>query len=115
MATPEALKLVIDAYAAGALETDPLVSPLYGEFSGFPPLLFQVGSTEILRDDTVRAAEKGEASGVDVTCEVLDSMPHVFQAFGFLPESVQAIDSITKFVLKKTSWNGSGDCLSGVQ
>ena len=115
MATPEALKLVIDAYVAGALETDPLISPLYGEFYGFPPLLFQVGSTEVLRDDSVLAAKKCEASGVDVTCEVLDSMPHVFQAFGFLPESGQAIDSITKFVLTKANWDGPGDCIPGAQ
>jgi monoterpene epsilon-lactone hydrolase len=106
-ATPEALDICINAYLDGTLETNPLVSPLYGDFHGFPPLLFQVGSTEMLRDDSVLAAEKAKKAGVDVTCEVWDLMPHVFQAFGILPESQRAIANITKFVLAKMKWDNS--------
>ncbi|MBM3907783.1 MAG: alpha/beta hydrolase [Gemmatimonadetes bacterium] len=84
---------------------DPDVSPLFGDFTGFPPLLLQTGSTEILRDEAVRVAEKASAAGVDVELEIWPETPHVFQIVPFLPESAQAAERIAGFVRARTGWD----------
>nr|AUF80930.1 lipolytic enzyme [uncultured bacterium] len=77
---------------------DPLVSPLYADFMGLPPMLIQVGDAEVLLDDSTRVYERAEAAGVDVTLEVNDEMIHVFQMFApMLPEAVAAIERIGEF------------------
>lgn len=91
-------------YAGKADLTDPLVSPLYGDYSGLPPMLIQVGDCEVLLDDSRRYAERAKAAGVDVTLEVWDEMIHVFQVFaGMLPEGQQAIDRIGEWVKQHVS------------
>ncbi|MDY6825114.1 MAG: alpha/beta hydrolase [Thermodesulfobacteriota bacterium] len=78
---------------------NPLASPLYGDLSGLPPLLIQVGERECLLDDSRRLAEKAEAAGVPVKLEVWEGMVHVFQIFaGVAPEGAQAIDNIAEFL-----------------
>jgi monoterpene epsilon-lactone hydrolase len=78
---------------------DPLVSPLYADLRGLPPLLIQVGDRETVLDDSVMLAEKARAAGVDVELEIWDGMIHVFQMFGAdLPEAHQAIASIAGFL-----------------
>jgi len=89
---------------ASHLVTHPHVSPLFGEFAGLPPLLLQVGSTELLRDEAIRAAQKARAAGVDVELEIWPDTPHVFQIVSFLPESLQALEHIVRFVLARTGW-----------
>jgi epsilon-lactone hydrolase len=67
-----------------------------------PPLLLQVGDTEILLDDAVRFVEKAQAAGVDATLEVYPDMPHVFQAFApFLPDANLALERVGKFIKKQ--------------
>ena len=56
-------------------ETDPLISPVFGDFAGLPPLLFQTGHTEVLRDDSVRVTERARAAGVPVWLEVFPLVP----------------------------------------
>jgi monoterpene epsilon-lactone hydrolase len=78
---------------------DPLVSPLYADLAGLPPLLIQVGDRETVLDDSVMLAEKARAAGVEVNLEVWDGMIHVFQMFGAeLPEAHPAITSIAGFL-----------------
>jgi monoterpene epsilon-lactone hydrolase len=78
---------------------DPLVSPLYADLRGLPPLLIQVGDRETVLDDSVMFADMARAAGVDVDLEVWDGMIHVFQMFGAeLPEAHQAIASIAGFL-----------------
>jgi monoterpene epsilon-lactone hydrolase len=82
--------------------SDPLVSPVYADFHGFPPMLVQVGSEEILLDDAVAVAEKAQAAGVDVTLSVYDGMWHVWHAAGpWLPESREALAEIGRFVRER--------------
>jgi acetyl esterase/lipase len=88
------------------LITHPHVSPLFGDFEGLPPLLLQVGSGELLRDESVRTAEKAQAAGVDVELELWPDTPHVFQIVSFLPESAQALEHIVRFVRARTAWPG---------
>lgn len=91
-------------YAPKEKLDDPLVSPLYGDLSGLPSLYLQVGSAELLLDDSTRLAEKAKQAGVEVDIEVWDDMIHVWQAFGnYIPESVPAIEKIGKYIRSKFS------------
>ena len=85
-------------------ETDPknyLASPLYADLEGLPPLYIQVGTSEILLDDSLRLAEKAKKAGVDVELDVWEDMIHVFAAFAsWAPEGQQAIEKIGKFIQK---------------
>lgn len=81
---------------------DPLVSPLYGDMTGLPPTLIQVGDHEILLSDSTRASEKITAAGGQVTLQVWPDMWHVFQFFiGKMPESKRAIRDIGAFLKKR--------------
>ncbi len=78
---------------------NPLVSPIYGDFHGFPPLLIQVGSEEILLNDSILLAEKARTDGVDVTLKVWEGMWHVWQALGeLIPENKKTFEEIGEFV-----------------
>jgi epsilon-lactone hydrolase len=98
---PNCLPDFVKRYVVGA-ELDvrnPLVSPVFGEYSGIPPLLIQVGEHEIIRDDSVHTAEKARADGVDVQLEIWPGMFHVFQSHEpLLPEGIQAIEHIASFM-----------------
>jgi acetyl esterase/lipase len=88
-------------YTGDRPATDPLISPLYADLHGLPPLLIHVGDHEVLLSDSTRFAEKAEAAGVDVTLKVWDEMIHVFQFFPMLPEGQQAIAEIGEWVKSK--------------
>jgi acetyl esterase/lipase len=87
-------------HAGDALLDHPWVSPLYGDFRDLPPLLLLAGSTEILRDDAVRVAERAHAAGVSAHLHVWPEMPHVFPVLAdVLPEGRRAIADIADFGL----------------
>jgi acetyl esterase/lipase len=78
---------------------EPLVSPVYADLSGLPPLYIQVGSDEILLSDSTRAADMVRAAGGEVEIVIWPGMWHVFQAFvGQMPESRAAINGIGAWV-----------------
>jgi epsilon-lactone hydrolase len=79
--TPEGLKLRAADYAAASDPAGGLISPLFADLSGLPPLLVQVGSHEILLDDATRLAARAAAADVAVTLAVTPGVPHVFQGF----------------------------------
>ena len=82
--------------------TNPLVSPIHGDFHGFPPLLIQVGSEEILLDDSTLLAEKARSAGVDVILKIWDGMWHVWQALGdLIPENKKTFEEIGQFVQRQ--------------
>jgi acetyl esterase/lipase len=96
---PSHLKKFAELYLAGQDPLTPSASPIYGDLSGLPPILMQVGDAEILLDDSVRFAEKAEKAGVKVTLEVWPEMFHNWQMFGpVFPEAHQAIDRIGEFI-----------------
>lgn len=87
------------AYCPGTDPRDPLISPMRGDVTGLPPTLFQCSGAEMLRDDSVRMAEKMKAAGVDVTIEVWPKVFHVWQVTAdMLPEARRAIDGIVVFM-----------------
>ena len=78
-----------------------LVSPLYADLTGLPPLLIQVGESEVLLDDSKRLAERARRYGVNVNLEVWPEMIHVWQLFAaVLPEARGAIEHIGAFIRK---------------
>ena len=79
--TPDGLRLRVPDYVAGADASDPQISPVFGDLSGLPPLLIQVGSHEILLSDALRLAARAATADVPVTLEVTPGVPHVFQGF----------------------------------
>ena len=102
MVRRDLLERLADAYLGGADPRNPLISPLFGDLSGLPPLLIQVGTAEVLYDDAVRFAARARAAGVQVTLEPWDEMIHVFQMqASILPEAQEAIEAIGRFVSAK--------------
>jgi epsilon-lactone hydrolase len=97
--TPEGLRRRAADYVGGANPTGELVSPIFADLTGLPPLLLQAGSHEILLDDAVRLAARGAAADVAVTLEVTPGVPHVFQGFAaMLDEGDAALTSAGRFV-----------------
>lgn len=95
----EGLLLAAQQYLAQADAQTPFASPLYGELTGLPPLLIQVGDHEVLLSDSTRFAEHAQAAGVAVTLEVWPAMWHVWHGWaGTLPEGEEAIARIGSFV-----------------
>lgn len=90
---------ISDAYLAGHSPDDPRASPLFAEFDGGPPVWLTVGSTEILRDDTLRLAERMRACGVDVTLKVEEDLPHIWPIFhNVLPEGMATLQSLAEWL-----------------
>lgn len=77
----------------------PYISPLFGSYEGLPPMLFQVGSIEMLLDDSVRAAKKAKEANVAVELSVYEGMYHVFQmGMNRVPEAKKAWEEIEVFI-----------------
>ena len=86
-------------YAGNHDKKSPYISPIYGEFSQFPPMLIQVGSTEMLLSDSITAASMADIAGVEVRLSVYDDMFHVFQMSGKLfPEAKKAWEEVEQFL-----------------
>lgn len=85
-------------YLAKADPWHPKASPLHGSFDGLPPLMFHAGSTELILDGSVLAAEKARQQGVDAGIAIWPGMPHVFPLLSWLPEARAATRQITEFI-----------------
>ncbi len=81
---------------------NPLISPLYADFTNLPPIVIHVGSDEILLSDSTRLVEKARNAGVEVQIKIWQGMWHVFPFFSpFMPESLQAITEIGNVIRHK--------------
>ena len=88
-----------DDYLGATELSDPLASPVFGDYRGLPPILIQAGEHEMLRDDSIRVAQKALSDGATVTLEIWPGMFHVFQSHDpLLPEGRAAIDHIAEFM-----------------
>jgi epsilon-lactone hydrolase len=101
----DAVRRIAPAYAGQTPLDHPLVSPLYADLGGLPPLRIYAGSTEVLLDDSTRLAARATAAGVQVDLRVWEQMPHVWPIFvGYgLPEARQVIAEIAEFVRETTA------------
>jgi acetyl esterase/lipase len=97
--TPDGVRLRVPDYVDGADPADPLISPVFADLRGLPPLLIQVGSHEILLSDALRLAATAATADVHVTLEVTPGVPHVFQGFAAaLDEADAALDRAAAFL-----------------
>ena len=94
----ENLAHLAEAYLAGADPAQPLVSPLFGDLAGLPPLLIHVGADEVLRDDALRLAEKARSAGVPVELEVFPVVHHAWQLVWWLPEARRSVAAAVRFL-----------------
>jgi acetyl esterase/lipase len=86
-------------YAAKAYLATPLASPLYADLRGLPPVLLQVGTDELLLDDTIRFARRAQSAEAQVTLATWEQMFHGWQAFAvLLPEGRQAMKQVEEFI-----------------
>lgn len=98
--SPPGMSEVCSQYYAGGNDPGlPLISPLYGDLHGLPPLFISVGDYETILDDSTRFAEKAQAAGVAVTLRVGEAMVHCYPLLAPLfPEATQALDEISDFI-----------------
>jgi epsilon-lactone hydrolase len=88
-----------DAYAVSADRRDPLISPLFADLHGFPPVLIQVGSAETLLADATRFAAAAGAADVDVTLEIWPHMIHAWPLWNAkLEDGRRALASAGEFI-----------------
>ncbi|MDB5481034.1 MAG: hydrolase or acyltransferase, alpha/beta fold family [Caulobacteraceae bacterium] len=93
-----AIPVAGEMYAPGQLR-HPLVSPIFGDFTGLPPLLIFVGTREVLLDDAVRIHNKAEQDGVDVTLMIKEGLIHAWPFFGpDLPETQEVLVELRSFL-----------------
>jgi monoterpene epsilon-lactone hydrolase len=98
ISTPAMLRQFASDYLAGAKPKNPLASPLFASLSGLPPLLIQVGTADLLLSDSERLAKAATEAGVDVTLNVSEGLPHVYQLMLGTPEAARATEQIGKFL-----------------
>jgi acetyl esterase/lipase len=98
ISTPAMLRQFASDYLAGADPKTPLASPLFAQLAGLPPLLVQVGTADLLLSDSERLAAAAAAAGVDVTLEIGEGLPHVYQLMLGTPEAAEAAGRIGKFL-----------------
>jgi len=93
------LEELAGAYAGAADRRDPLISPLFSDLKGFPPVLIQVGSAETLLDDAVRFARAAGLADVAVTLEVWPHMIHAWPMWNAkLADGRRALERVGEFV-----------------
>ena len=98
ISTPASLRELASDYLAGADPKIPLASPLFASLSGLPPLLVQVGTADLLLSDAERLAKAAGEAGVQVTLEVGEGLPHVYQLVAGTPEAAHATERIADFL-----------------
>jgi epsilon-lactone hydrolase len=91
--TPEAFPPRAADYTAGHDPALGLISPIFADLSGLPPLIIQAGTHELLLDDAIRLARQAATADVQVTLDITPQVPHVFQAYyPILDEAAAALD-----------------------
>jgi acetyl esterase/lipase len=91
--SPEALRARVPDYTAGQDPALGLISPIFADLSGLPPVIIQAGTHEVLLDDAIRLARQAATADVQVTLDITPGVPHVFQAYhAILDEAAAALD-----------------------
>ena len=93
------------SYFQGHEPTDPLVSPLFSDLAGLPPLFLTATQGECLLDDTTRLAERAEKAGVDVTLRLVEDSVHVYTIFPFLPETRATMEEVATWAQRHLGRN----------
>ena len=91
-------KTVEEWYAPSQDCRNPLISPVFAQFKNFPKTLIQVSNIEILFSDSIEISKSLKQNNNGVKLSIYKNLPHVWQIFGFLPESKNAIKEISNFL-----------------
>jgi monoterpene epsilon-lactone hydrolase len=95
----EALQARVTDYTSGHDAALGLISPIFADLAGLPPLIIQAGTHEVLLDDAVRLARQAAGADVEVTLDIIPQVPHVFQAYSpILDEAAAALDRAGQFL-----------------
>jgi epsilon-lactone hydrolase len=98
---PRFLAWLARCYTSACDPSDPLISPVNGDYAGTPPMMLVCSDAEALRDDARRVAERARDAGVRVRYDGWPGQVHDFPAFaGLIPEGRQAIIRIGEFLLE---------------
>ncbi|WP_160718924.1 alpha/beta hydrolase [Bacillus sp. USDA818B3_A] len=96
-----AVKEAARLYAGAEPLDHPLISPVFADLTGLPPILIQSGTHEILQSDAMMLEAKARDAGVKVSLQVWDGMWHVWQISGdILPEAKKSTREIGRFIRK---------------
>ena len=99
MLRPSWSRMCASMYLGGRELDDPACSPLFASHEGLPPILIQVGSDEIILDDSTRLAARCHEAGVDVTLQKFEGLWHDFQTHaGILQAADDAMTNIATFI-----------------
>ena len=91
--SPESLAARVPDYTSGQDAALGLISPIFADLTGLPPLIIQAGTHEVLLDDAIRLAQRAATADVEVTLDITPGVPHVFQAYyPILDEAAAALD-----------------------
>ena len=94
----EKMPVAVDWYCPNQDKRNPLISAIFADLTGFPPMFVQVGTEEVLFDDSTRLVENAKKANVEAELQVWEDMPHVHQiAHSFVPEAKAALRDIAKF------------------
>jgi acetyl esterase/lipase len=95
----ENLQARVTDYTSGQDAALGLISPIFADLSGLPPLIIQAGTHEVLLDDAVRLAQQAATADVEVILDITPGVPHVFQTFyPMLDEAAAALDRAGQFL-----------------
>jgi epsilon-lactone hydrolase len=95
----ENLQARVGDYTSGNDAALGLISPVFADLSGLPPMIIQAGTHEVLLDDAVRLAQQAVSADVEVTLDITPGVPHVFQAYyAILDEAGAALDRAGQFL-----------------
>ncbi len=98
-----ALKQMADVHRGNRPVTDPLISPIYADFTSFPPTFISSGTRDLLLSDCVRVSAAMRQDGVDVSLRVWEGMWHVFEFYRELPEARSSTAEIAAFIVARLS------------
>lgn len=102
MMNPSGLAIDARNYAGKESLRNPLISPLFADLSGLPPLMIQVGDDEVLLDDSTRIAEAASRDHISVALRVWPHLWHVWHLYaGLFPEADAAIEEMAEFVAER--------------
>lgn len=98
---PAAIEYYNRSYVGTNDASNPLISPVFGNLRGLPPLLMHVGECEILRENAIKLFASAKAAGVDARWEIFPGMWHVWQLFPKLPQAARSLDEIAAFLAER--------------